>query len=135
MEQKIMKNILFKTKEDYLKLKENWAKYFNTEARHLDRDCYGTKARKLNATHFVLYAIIRGRDWEKCLQGASQDTLDDIKSNLKSRWFYESKRMKEIFNLSDGQIELIKNAAGSFPDVKTSPESYSEDKVEITQYA
>lgn len=130
-----MKNILFETKEDYLKMKANWAKFFNTEARHLDRDEYGTKERKLGAPHFVLYAIIRGRDWKKCLQGASQDTMDAVKSSLNYRLFYESKTMKEIFNFSDRQIELIKITAESFPDVETSPESITIPKAEITQYA
>lgn len=107
-----MKNIIFKEKEDYLKFKKNWACYFNNEARHLDRDSYGTKTRKLSATHFVLYALIRGKDWKKCIDRCSEGTLSGIKSDLTSNWFYNSKRFNQIFNLTDGQIELIKNAAG-----------------------
>ena len=134
METKPMKNILFATKEDYLKFKEEWAKYFNTEARHLDRGMYGNKKRKLNATHFVLYAIIRGRDWKACLQGCSTETLETVTSHLKSGWFYESKITKEVFNFSDRQIECIKQAAASFPR-NIAPEAITKPSTDITQYA
>lgn len=127
-----MKDI-FSTKEDYLKFKQHWASYFNTEARHLDRNVYGNKKRKLTGSHFVLYALIRGKDWKLAIQGCSGDTFHSIERDLKSRWFYESQVFKDAFKLSDGQIEAIKIKAGAFPDCETSQESHSEDKATINQ--
>ena len=130
-----MKNIIFETKEEYLELKKNWATYFNTEARHLDRDADGYKTRKLTASHFVLYALIRGRDWKSCLHSCSQDTMDEVTSNLKGNWFYQTKIFKEIFNFSDGRIALIKHLAVNFPNTERRLEAIRNEKAEITQVA
>lgn len=68
------KQQFFATKEDYLAMRKAWATYFNTEARKLERNEYGNKIRKLNHSHFILYAILRGKDWkqldEKCEAGS-----------------------------------------------------------------
>jgi hypothetical protein len=127
-----MKNIIFETREDYLKFKKDWATYFNTEARHLDRGTYGNKERKLQASHFVIYALIRGRDWKACLHGCTSDTMEQVTRDLKGTWFYKSKIFKEAFNLSDGQIDLIKKAAAKFPE-NTAPEATNKTREEITQ--
>jgi hypothetical protein len=113
-----MKNILFETKEDYLKFKENWANYFNTEARNLETDCYGYKERKLTASHFVLYAIIRGKDWESCLQNCSENTLNEVTGNLKSAWFYQTRLFNKVFDITDEDIDMIKEAARNFPGLE-----------------
>lgn len=73
-----MKHYIFETKENYLNMKQTWATYFNTEARNLKRNEYGNKEHKLTATHFALYAILRGKDPFNPLDNCSKKTLDDI---------------------------------------------------------
>ena len=125
-----MKRILFKTKEDYLEMKKQWANYFNTEAQNGPMDQYGYRAKKLYAEHFILYAIMRGKDPEKCITTCSEDTRAGIISTLNSQWFYTSIRFKEVFNIDAEQIELIKKQAVKF--FTPQPEEIKKEKVPMT---
>ncbi len=118
-----MKTILFKNKEDYLKLKTRWATYFNTEARTLPMDSYGYKTRKLKAAHFILYAIMRGKDPEICIATCSEETRYGIINTLGGRWIYESKIFKDAFDLNAEQIELLKAEARTLIKAKPTLEA------------
>lgn len=124
----------FKTKEEYLKVKENWATYFNTEARKLERNEYGNKERKLTATHFALYAILRERDPMLGLSTASIETISIIKDyiilahnshNLNDCWF---KKWKDFFNLTDKQTRKMFEIAYEIFENRTPFEEIKQEK-------
>ncbi len=107
-----MKHIIFETKEQYLSMKHNWATYFNTEARNLDRSMYGNKIRKLTATHFILYAILRGKNPYDCIQSCDGRTLNNIKSHIS---FAQNKRFgdntrkpyEKFFDINSEQCKTL----------------------------
>ncbi len=117
-----MKTYFFNTKEDYLQMKQTWATYFNKEARNLERNEYGNKQRKLSAIHFILYAILRGKDPQKCITNCSDDTLNSIKFEIRlsnKNGIYQRK-MREFFNLTDEQsIKLFEVAYALFEEDST----------------
>ena len=97
----------FNTKEEYLKMKENWSNYFNKEARSLERNEYGTKQRKLTATHFVLYAILRERDPFKALLTASDETISEIRSTICVAEKYQFKKWQKFFKITEEQTQKM----------------------------
>jgi len=108
-----MKTYFFNTKEEYLQMKQTWATYFNTEARKLKRNEYGNKQRKLLIIHFILYAILRGKDPQKCVTTCSWDTLSLIKFEIRTgnRNSIYQRRMREFFNLTNEQSIKLYNVA------------------------
>jgi len=106
-----MKNELFKTKEDYLNFKSHWAKYFNETARKKEYTEYGNKVRKLEPEHFILYALIRGKDPLTCIQGCRVDTLNRIKTYLKMPRYISRKPFGEYIN--DDQFKLLCETASN----------------------
>lgn len=59
----------FETKEQYFEFVKQWRKSANSEGDD-----------KLTLQHFVLYALLRGRDINKCLSATSSDsTIADVK--------------------------------------------------------
>lgn len=86
-----MKTYIFENKENYLNMKQTWAQYFNTEARKLERNEYGNKIKKLTATHFVLYAILRGKDPLITINNCCWETLQNVGYDINhahdSKWY------------------------------------------------
>lgn len=72
---------LFNSKEEFLAMRDVWKKVTNSEDR-----------TELELIHFCLYAILRNKDWRKCLSPNSKDeTIADIewklfKSDYVSLW-------------------------------------------------
>lgn len=106
----------FQSKEEYLKVKENWSTYFNQEARNLERNEYGNKLKKLTATHFFLYAILRDRDPMKTLsENTSYETFSSIKYDInaaiiciertQNRFWFE--KWSEFFGITEEQTEKM----------------------------
>jgi len=74
---------IFESKEHYLAFRKAWSESVNSpEAKKtLIRPEYGDPYRKpgcMNSGHFVLYAILRGRDWRK---GFTIPTRENKKNN------------------------------------------------------
>ena len=126
-----MKHIIFETKEQYLTMKQNWATYFNTEARNLDRDEYGTKIRKLTPTHFIFYAILRGKNPYDCIQSCDFETIMgimmDIRLGKKSTSKFWSERWMNFFSISDEQTKILINIAFEIFDNKKTIETILEE--------
>lgn len=59
------KKSIFESKEQYLTFIENWKKAANDK-----------EGDKLTFQHFILYALLRGKDWKKCL---SEHSTEDTK--------------------------------------------------------
>jgi hypothetical protein len=58
---------VFTDKEHYLKFREIWKQAMNSEDKH-----------KLTATHHLLYAMLRNKDWRKCFTPVTrQSKLDN----------------------------------------------------------
>ena len=57
---------LFESKEKYLEFKTNWKKVTN--------DAEGPK---LTLEHFILYQMIRGKNWKTCLAPTSKESTID----------------------------------------------------------
>ena len=116
-----MKTYIFESKEQYLNMKKKWAKYFNEEARDLERNVYGNKLKKLTATHFALYAILRGKDPFIALNNSSSETIEYIEWNItsaKTSKFYKGK-WRDFFGLTEEQEEkLLTIAYKIFKDQK-----------------
>lgn len=73
---------VFETKEQYLEMRSNWKKFYNTEG---GKEC-------LNAYHFALYALLRGKDWRKCFAiNSNQHTLQWLEY-----WLFKSEHMSLI---------------------------------------
>jgi len=106
-----MKTYIFETKENYLNMKQTWATYFNTEARNLERNEYGNKIRKLTATHFALYAILRGKDPMKALSTASLDTIMNIKYDVQlahtARYNGWCEKWQKFFNITEDEAQKM----------------------------
>lgn len=128
-----MKTILFENKEEYLKSKIRWASYFNKEARNLKMDSYGYKARKLKAAHFILYAIMRGKDPFIAIRGCSNETYNECATLLQSTWFYNAAITKEAFNLNAEQFELIRAEACKLISNTPKSQIIRQEKVPITE--
>lgn len=87
-----MKNT-FETKDQYLKMRAAWAQYFNTEARNLERNEYGNRQKKLRLATFIIYAILRGKDWKQCCESASADTMNWTKIHFNSKYYRDELRI------------------------------------------
>ena len=127
-----MKEKLFKDKEEYLKMRKQWATYFNTKARKLERGMYGNKERKLRPEHFMIYALIRGKDPMVPIQGCSKETHQSCKWSLNHDWLYTNSIFGELFGLTSEQIELIKKEAAKLP-FKEQPENQKKERVPMTE--
>lgn len=51
-----MRQSVFETKEQYEQFISEWKTWIKSEQKH-NTECY----------HFMLYAMLRGRDWRKCI--------------------------------------------------------------------
>lgn len=126
-----MKHIIFDNKEQYLAMKQNWATYFNTEARNLDRDEYGTKIRKLTPTHFILYAILRGKNPYDCIQSCDWETMTHILMYIrlakKGLW---ADKWKDFFGITDEQTKILFDIAFEIFDNKKTIETVKEEMSE-----
>lgn len=58
---------IFETKEQYLEFKKNWKKATN--------DKEGTK---LEFQHFILYAILKSKDYTRCIADTSTDKTKEL---------------------------------------------------------
>lgn len=58
---------IFESKEQYLEFIKNWKKA-----------CNDKEGPKLTFEHFILYAMLRGRDYKKCISPSSSDSTIDL---------------------------------------------------------
>jgi len=47
---------IFNSKEEYIEFIKNWCEFYNNKETR----------SKLECIHYVLYSLIRGKDWRKC---------------------------------------------------------------------
>lgn len=135
-----MKHIIFDNKEQYLAMKQHWATYFNTEARNLERDEYGHKTRKLKSTHFILYAILRGKNPYDCIQNCDGETVTGILYDIKiakdvkygDHW---RTKWTKFFNITDEQYETLIDIAFEIFCNRKEIETIKEEmtKIHLTQ--
>ena len=104
-----MKTNFFSTKEEYLNMKQQWATYFNTEARNLKRTEYGNKIPKLTPLHFAVYAILQGKDPAKGLVNATDNGYGSTMSELRAdiRWAKRQSIPANIKSIFDSYMELF----------------------------
>lgn len=61
---------VFETKEQYFEFINNWKEITNSEQKS-----------ELTLQHFILYRMLRRKDWTKCLSESSKEqTLEDAKN-------------------------------------------------------
>ena len=91
-----MENI-FETKEDYLKFRKAWSDIYNSDERKV-----------LELEHYVMYAFICNKDWNKCLsETTKRETLTRLYSfiglNYISKFF-------EKMGISSSLIGIFANS-------------------------
>lgn len=59
---------IFESKEQYLEFIKEWKRSVNDTPEGL----------KLTFEHFILYAILKGRDYKKCISPTSSDSTIDL---------------------------------------------------------
>jgi hypothetical protein len=100
-----MENSLFETKEQYLEMRTNFKKWYNSEER-----------KSFTAEDFALYACIRGKDWRKCFApNSDEQTIERIERYLtktKTQYlFLDPYICIEPYNktVTPEMIELLRN--------------------------
>lgn len=87
------------TKEQYITMRQAWATFINSEAARPTTDTYGTRHHTVAGWHFLMYAILRGKD------GRSHFSNDDSHlaaiATLKQQFRWNSGTLKTLFGLSD----------------------------------
>lgn len=81
--EKNLKFKFFNSKEEYQNFINQWKRFFNEEARNLDRNIHGNKIIKLEDMHFYIYAILRDKDPRKCFH--SQEKFEDVEKYIARR--------------------------------------------------
>lgn len=91
---------IFESKEQYLEFVANWKRIFNSEDK-----------KELEFQHYLLYAILRGKDYKKCIAETSKDETKELaehivwKSQYSSIWPFVGVTQTSINNLRALMLE------------------------------
>lgn len=80
------------TKEQYLKLKQEWAEAHNIEE----------KKYNFSLAHYCIYAELRGRSWKTCLAETTREsTLHSLSPTWASHWFAQIASKEKLSEICD----------------------------------
>jgi hypothetical protein len=93
----------FETKDQYTAMRQTWATFINSEAARRTTDVYGTRYPKVFGWHFLMYAILRGKDGRSAF--ANSESRELAIATLKRHAAWNSASLAALFGITDEVME------------------------------